>query len=214
MQQLTETSPADTGTRIHTPRAVVVIGVSTGGPATLTQILPKFPRDFQASVVIVQQMRPGFTKLLAQHLNELSALHVEEAERSQFLTPGSAVIVRGDCRAAFELSSESLSPMCVLNVENVSTSADLMRNRLDNAMSTAARIFGPRTIGVLLTGIGDSGRHGMKEIRDCGGRTVAQDEASSVVFDMPRNSIDAGVVDEILPLWSISDRIIEMVGEI
>jgi len=80
-------------------------------------------------------------------------------------------------------------------------------------MASAAKVFGPRTIGVLLTGVGDDGRNGMKAIRELGGKTLAQDETSSIVFEMPKSAIDIGVVDEIIPLWNIAERVIEIVRE-
>jgi len=214
MQQLTESAPAETGSKIHAPRAVVVIGASTGGPSALAQILPKFPRNFQASIVVIQQMRPGFTKLLARQLSSLSELPVEEAIDLEPVRPGTAVVAPGDCSLTFLLPPTAPEEPFMLKTENVIASIEQMRKRIDRAMISAAEQFGSRAVGVLLTGVGDDGREGMKAIREHAGRTLAQDESSSIIFDMPRAAIDAGVVDEVLPLWSISDRIIEIVGEI
>jgi len=213
MQQAKETSSPDIGCKLHAPRALVVIGASTGGPTALAQILPKFPRNFGASIVVVQEMRPGFTKLLARQLNGLSELVVDEAEQRQPLRAGMALLTPGHCCLSFERAQDSAEHMFVMKVEDVGESADRLRKRIDHAMISAAEQFGARAIGVLLTGVGDDGRAGMAQIRECGGKTLAQDESSSIVFDMPRAAIDAGVVDEVLPLWSISDRIIEIVGE-
>jgi two-component system, chemotaxis family, protein-glutamate methylesterase/glutaminase len=212
MHQATDAAFTSNESRLHAPQAVIIIGSSTGGPAALAQILPKFPRGFPASIIVVQQMRPGFTRLLASHLNGLSELAIEEARSAHLLTRGTALFAPGDCAVSIQRSHES-TQMSTLTIQDVSNSIDMMRKRVDNAMITAALQFGSKTIGVLLTGVGDDGRMGMKAIREAGGKTIAQDELSSIVFDMPRSAIDAGVVDDILPLWSIADRLIEIVGE-
>jgi two-component system chemotaxis response regulator CheB len=213
MQQLTKESSKGAKSKVSAPRALVVIGATTGGPAALAQVLPKFPRDFPASIVVVQLMRPGFMKLLARQLNGLSELPVEEAEHHQPLIPGAAFLAPGDHSLTLDRSGNEKDNPFFIRTEIVSDSVERMRRRVNDAMVSAASIFGPRTVGVLLTGVGDDGREGMKEIRNCGGKTIAQDESSSIVFDMPRAAIAAGVVDEVLPIWSISDRIIEIVGD-
>lgn len=212
--QLVENSFSDLGLKIRTPKAIVIIGASTGGPAALAQIIPKLSKGLDAAIIVIQHMRPGFTTLLANQLNDASELAIDEAGDAQPLTSGSVLVAPGDCSVTFEQSQDDPNKMYLLNIETVAKSAEQMRKRVDTAMASAAKHFGKRTIGVLLTGLGDDGRLGMKEIRDCGGRTIVQDQPSSVVFDMPCGAIELGVVDEILPLWSISDRIAEMVGEL
>lgn len=213
MQQLVETTAAESGSKAHAPRAVIVIGASTGGPTALTQVLPKFPRNLQASIIVVQQMRPGFTKLLARQLNGISELPIEEAEDLQPLKCGAALLAPGCCTVMFHRSEDLPDQPFILQIEDVSASVERMRKRVDQVMISAAEQFGSRAMGVILTGIGDDGRDGMRMIRERGGKTVAQDESSSIVFDMPRAAIDAGIVDEIVPLWSIADRIIDIVGD-
>jgi len=213
MQQLTEQSSLKVEKKVHMPRAVVVIGASTGGPSALTQILPKFPRDFAASIVVIQQMRPGFIGLLANQLNGLSELTIQEAAHYQQICPGTILFAPGNCAVTFTKLQENGEQSYIIKTEDISISADRLRRRIDDAMISAAEQFGTRTIGILLTGIGDDGRNGLKAIQECGGKTIAQDESSCIVYDMPRAAIEAGVVDEILPLWSITDRIIEIVGD-
>ena len=213
MQQLQNGLPQTSESKIYAPRAVVVIGASTGGPAALTQILPKFPKNFQASIIVVQQMRPGFTKVLAHHLNGISDLNIEESFNYQPVSTGAAHITPGNCTVTFEKTTDLQEQQFLMQIVDASDSMEKMRNRINAAMISAAEMFGPRAIGILLTGVGDDGRDGMKEIKNHGGKTIAQDEASSTVFDMPRYAIDANVVDEVLPLWNISDRVIEIVGD-
>ncbi|MBI2842553.1 MAG: chemotaxis protein CheB [Armatimonadetes bacterium] len=211
--QLVKTITAGTEGKIIAPRAVVIIGASTGGPTALAQILPKFPKCFQAAVIVVQQMRPGFTKLLAGQLDYLSELPVGEAERNQPLQAGVALFAPGDYSIVVQRSCGAPDQQFILELQDAGDSVEKMRKRIDCAMTTAAEVFGSRTIGVLLSGVGEDGRDGMKAIHDHGGKTIAQDESSSIVFDMPRAAIDAGTVDEVLPLWNIADRINEIVGE-
>lgn len=213
MQELKEASSIEITSRKYAPKAVIVIGAATGGPAALTQVLPKFPRNLNASIIVVQHMRPGFINLLAQQLDGLSVLPIETAEPHQPLTVGTALFAPGNCNVSFEKSQNTEEFPFFIKSEDVSNSSEKMRRRINDTMISAAHLFGSHTIGVLLTGVGDDGRDGMKEIRERGGKTIAQDEVSSIVFDMPRWAIEGGVVDEVLPLWSIADRIAEIVGD-
>lgn len=213
MQQLTDQCFSTTD-RLIAPRAVVVIGTSTGGPAALEQILPKFPKDFPASVIVIQHMRPGFVSLVANHINDRSEISVERSGCRSQLGQGSALFVPGECRAIVEKSQTSRGDYYALRPEDVGSSVEGLRRRIDDTMISVAEQFGSRTIGVLLTGVGDDGCDGLKAIRNQGGKTIVQDEASCILYDMPRNAIDAGVVDEVLPLWNIPDRIVELVGDL
>jgi two-component system, chemotaxis family, protein-glutamate methylesterase/glutaminase len=191
--------------------SVVIIGSATGGLAALAVILPKLPLSLAASVIIVHQMRPGFTKLLADHLSRSSDLPVEEAEHHQSLRQGLALITPGGYGLTVAKNPLPEIPPFV-NLEDVSDSVAKSRIRVDTAMKSAAELFGAKAIGVLLSGAGSDGRDGMKAIRDHGGITIAQDQESSVLYDMPGAAINASVVDEVLPLWNIADRLIELTG--
>lgn len=193
------------------PKYLVVIGASTGGPIALAQIIPKLPNTLQAAVVVIQQMRPGFTRLLADQMNATSRLNVSETADFQPLGAGHATIAPGNCCVAIDCPPQTTNRPCMTRIDNVEHSIERMRKRIDETMTSAAATFGKNTIGVLLTGIGDDGRQGLRAIKEAGGRTIVQDEVTSIVFEMPRFAIDAKVVDEVLPLWSIADRIIEIV---
>ncbi len=214
MQQMTDTSLTDPKNNATALKAVVVIGASTGGPTALSQILPRFPRNFPAAFIIIQHMQPGFIKLVARHIDSLSELDIEEVQEARIIQPGTALFTPVNCDVRIEKNTDTSPPVYTLIVNEIGKSFDQLHKRVDNAMTAAAKQFGRRTIGIILTGIGNMGCAGMKEIHDQGGRTIAQDEPSSVVFDMPKASIEAGVVDEVLPLWSIADRVIEIVGEL
>lgn len=213
MQQVKEETSLEVVSKIQVPKAVVVIGASTGGPTALAQIIPKFPKDFPVSIIIIQHMRPGFTRLLANQLDRISELPVDEARAYQPLRPASAVLSPGHHGIRLEQTEDKEEHPYILTAEDVSSSIEKMRKCVDDTMASAAKVFGPRTIGVLLTGVGDDGRNGMKAIRELGGKTLAQDETSSIVFEMPKSAIDIGVVDEIIPLWNIAERVIEIVRE-
>lgn len=211
MQQ-TEEALKTSEQKALTPRAVIVIGAASGGPAALTNIIPKLPNSFPASVVIVQHMRPGFTRLLASHLSVPSGLPVEEAEQRQPLRQRQALIAPG-CHGLTIIGNTLSQHPYVVNLDDQTDSVAKARTRVDVAMTSAAEVVGPRTIGVLLTGAGSDGREGMKAIKEAGGTTLAQDQDSCLLFDMPRSAIEANAVDEVLPLWSIADRLTELMGE-
>lgn len=216
MQQMTDLHSGEQRDRdrIAALKAVVVIGASTGGPTALSQILPRFPRGFPAAFIVVQHMQPGFIKLVARHIDSISELYIEDVQESRTILPGTALFTPVNSDVQIEKSMNSSPPSHTLIVKEIGKSFEQLHKRIDNAMTAAARQFGRRTIGIILTGVGNMGCAGMKEIHEQGGTTIAQDETSSVVFDMPKASIEADVVDEVLPLWNIADRVIELVGEL
>ncbi|MHB9035237.1 MAG: CheB methylesterase domain-containing protein [Armatimonadota bacterium] len=188
---------------------VVVIAASTGGPQALAQLLPRFPSNFPGTIIVVQQMRHGFTRVLADMLNQTCNLPVHEPVDGQVLQPSRVLMTPSDCR--MELSPNGFgAPGWQLLVENVADSPEMRHSRVDFTMSSIAGALGKRVVGVILTGVGTDGREGMRAIHTAGGVTIAQDADSSVVYDLPSYSIEAGVVHEVLPLWSIADRITEI----
>lgn len=110
----------------------------------------------------------------------------------------------------FRRENRSAASDIIVSTEDVSENLEKYRNRINDTMTSAAQTFGSGAIGILLTGTGDDGRDGMRAIFEAGGVTIAQDEASCVVHDMPLAAINAGVVDEVLPLWNIAERIVEL----
>jgi two-component system chemotaxis response regulator CheB len=193
----------------RSPSSVVVIGAGAGGPQALSQILPRFPVSFPGAVVVVQQMRPGFTKVLANHLNEICSLPVCEPVDGQQFHASEILLVPGGAR--FSLATHNSSDSRLITLDDIYDDPESLSSRTNQAMESIATIYGRNAIGVLLTGMGDDGRDGMRAIADAGGTTIAQDEESSVVFDLPSTAIDAGAAHQVLPLWSIADGIIAMV---
>ncbi|ALJ38476.1 chemotaxis-specific protein-glutamate methyltransferase CheB [Azospirillum brasilense] len=182
---------------------LVLIGVSTGGPRTLEDILPLLPTDFPWPVVVAQHMPASFTGPLARRLDIISAVTVVEAAAATALQPGMACIARGGADLQIVRRGGRL---CAQPVP-----ADERRNwhpNVDRLVESALRAIAPsRLIGVLLTGMGSDGAASMTELRRQGGRTIAEAEASAVVFGMPQELIRRGGADMVLP----SDRVAQQV---
>jgi two-component system chemotaxis response regulator CheB len=186
---------------------VVAIGCSTGGPQALLDVLPAFPSDFPAAIVIVQHMPKTFTKPFADRMNALCGLEVKEAAEGDEVKPGRILIAPGgiQCRVKRRTITSTviaLSP----NVEHHlhAPSADIM-------MQSVASVYEERGIGVILTGMGHDGLEGMKAIKAAKGRTIAQDEKSCIVYGMPKAVVEAGCADKIIPLSSVVGEILNMV---
>jgi two-component system chemotaxis response regulator CheB len=194
-------SPSRTATPSSSPglAKLCVIAVSTGGPVALTYVIPALPSETRFAVVVVQHMPAGFTATLAERLHAESALTVREAVAGDRPRPGLVLVAPGDRhlefddRGAIVLTDGPLVNGC--------------RPAADVTMLSAARVYGRRTIGVVMTGMGKDGAAGAVAIKKAEGRTLAQDQESSVIFGMPKAAIDAGAIDEIAPLEEIAARL-------
>lgn len=193
------------------PRWAVVIGAATGGPQALADLLPKFPASFPGALVVVQQMRPGFTRVLVDQLSHVCELPICEPEDGQALQSSRILVAPSGTRLTIANVGDTAVPAYSVFIEETGDQREMKQSRVDAAMASAAEVFGQRAIGVLLTGLGVDGREGMRAIANAGGVTIAQDEASSVVHSLPLSAVEAGVVREVLPLWSIADRITDIV---
>ena len=193
--------------------SVVVIGAGTGGPQALVEILKRLPATFPASIIVVQQMRAGFTKILTNQLNEICRLPVYEPIDGQQLHPSEILVVPGG--TALSLSFQDDLYTSIVHINDITDTPEKLRARTDTTMSSVAALYGRDAIGVLLTGMGEDGRDGLRAIADAGGITLAQDEGSCIVFDLPSSAIDGGTAQEVLPLWNVADRIESIVtGEL
>jgi len=189
--------------RSRKEKYVILIGVSTGGPKALPEILSKLPGDLPAAILIVQHMPKGFTRSFAEHLNSYSHIEVREAEKGDEILAGKVLIAPGDYHMTVEGSRIELTSDPAVNF--VRPSADVL-------MKSAARAFGNRCIGIVLTGMGNDGAEGLCDIKKEGGRTIAQDEDSCVIFGMPKAAIDMGVVDMVSPLRDIPRNVVKLIG--
>jgi two-component system chemotaxis response regulator CheB len=178
---------------------MVLVGVSTGGPATLEEILPRLPSGFPWPVLVAQHMPGGFTDLFARRLDGMCALHVVEAAQQMPVEPGTVYVAKGDADLLVVRHGSGLV------AAPVPASADHLWHPSVTRLVRSAMELMPfdRLIGVQLTGMGDDGAQAMADLHSGGGRTVAQDAASSVVFGMPGELVRRGGASVVMP----SDRI-------
>ena len=175
---------------------VVVLGASTGGPATIMRMAPGFTRDFPAAVVLVQHMPASFTSQYALQLSEFTGIRVKEAEASEPIAPGTLYICPGGQHLR-------ITPTGRIELDATSGRIEGYLPNIDVTMESAAAFAGAMSIGVVLTGMGSDGARGARAIKNAGGMVLAQDEATSVIFGMPAEAIKAGVVDQTLGIDDI-----------
>jgi two-component system chemotaxis response regulator CheB len=183
---------------------VVLMGASTGGTQALQQILMALPKS-APPIAIVQHMPEGFTRSFAARLDRLCEVEVKEAEDQDALVPGRVLIAAGN-RHLLLRRSGSRYRVDVKNGPLVSGH----RPSVDLLFKSAARCAGRNALGILLTGMGKDGARGLLDMRRAGGLTVAQDEATCVVYGMPREAVALDAVDRIAPLGRIAESILEM----
>ncbi|WP_135535535.1 chemotaxis-specific protein-glutamate methyltransferase CheB [Halostella pelagica] len=205
----TEPANADrvttSGDRIAPEYPTIVVGASTGGPKIVERILYELPADLKARVLVVQHMPASFTDRLAARLDPLSAYDVREATHGTRVGPGEAVIAKGEyhMRVAEEDGDELRLRL---------TRSDRrhgVRPAIDVTMESAANAVTTPLVGVALTGMGSDGAAGIEAIQQAGGKTIAQDEASSPVFGIPQQAIKTGCVDSVLGADDISQGIVD-----
>jgi two-component system chemotaxis response regulator CheB len=178
---------------------VVAIGCSTGGPNALHVIMPELPATFPVPVVIVQHMPPMFTACLAERLNACCQLEVLEAKTGIVLRPGLVVIAPGDYHLAVVRDGDVVRTL--LHQDPPENSC---RPAVDVLFRSVADTYGGAALGVVLTGMGQDGMRGGRAIVQAGGRLLAQDEASSVVWGMPGAVVADGLADKVVPLDQIA----------
>jgi two-component system, chemotaxis family, protein-glutamate methylesterase/glutaminase len=196
--------------RLVVPRPIelVAIGTSTGGPNALTQVLPQFPADLAASVVVVQHMPPTFTRFLAERLNGICSMPVSEAASDQVLRPGKIFIAPGD----FHIVTEQVGTHVHLRTLHAPPE-NSCRPAVDVLFRSVAQVYGSRALAVIMTGMGQDGLRGAEQLHDVGAAILAQDEPSSVVWGMPGFVVQAGLAAKVVPLPEIAMEITRRVRE-
>ncbi len=189
------------------PFRCIAIGTSTGGPVALSQILPKLPAGFPVPIVVVQHMPPGFTRPLAERLDATSSIEVIEGTDRMPLTAGRAIIAPAG--KELRVDGGSSGPRIALDDDRRTS---LHVPSVDVMASSVAQVFGAGALGVILTGMGHDGVAGLRAMKARGGYVLAQDEASSVVYGMPRAAVAAGLVDRVLPLGGVARALCELTG--
>ncbi len=183
---------------------LVVMGASAGGPRALAEIIPTLPEDLPASLVIVQHMPEPFTGSFAERLNSKARIEVREAVNGEELEEGLGLVVPGGQDMVFEkIGGGNVRTKLLPTVARHGASPVI-----DVTMESAAQVYGERSVGVLLSGMGSDGAMGLGMIRDAGGETIAQNEETCLVFGMPKAAIERKLVNEVLPLEKIAEAVV------
>lgn len=188
--------------RVTSTEKILVLGASTGGTEALKEVLIHMPPDCPG-IVIAQHMPEGFTKSFATRLNSLCKISVKEAEHGDRILPGHAYLAPGHSHLLVARSGANY--LCELSQADP---VNRHRPSVDVLYRSAANVLGKNAVGVILTGMGKDGAAGMKEMHEAGAHTFAQDEASCVVFGMPKEAIAQGGVDDIVPLKDMAEQIL------
>jgi two-component system chemotaxis response regulator CheB len=183
---------------------VVAIGISTGGPAALQNILPALPADLPVPVLVVQHMPAGFTGPFAQRLNQRCAVEVREASHAEAVLPGVVYIAPAGTHMSVSRTTMSQTAIRLSPKEDPA----LPVPSIDLMMQSVALTFRSLAMGVIMTGMGTDGARGMSAIHREGGFTVGQDEASCTVYGMPRVCAEMGILDRVVPLSEIPQEIL------
>lgn len=181
---------------------LIVIGVSTGGPRNLMDVIPYIEVFDDVAILIVQHMPPGFTTSFAQRLNSVSKYVIKEAQEGDEIKGEAGFLAPG----GYHMHVTRKNGIAYLHIDEFPKEL-LYCPSVDVTMETAAEIFGPNVIGVIMTGMGKDGAIGMKKIKEKGGITIAEDKRTAVIFGMPAAAIKLGVVDFVLPSYEIPRKI-------
>lgn len=184
----------------------VAIGISTGGPKTIYEVLPLLPANLKGAVFLVQHMPPQFTKQYAERLNTYCQMRVVEAEDGMIVEPGTVYVGKG----GYHLKLRRVESSLKIRLSKIPN--HLFIPSVDVMMESVAEHFGKKTLGVLMTGMGDDGASAMVKIRRMGGYTIAESEETAIVFGMPAEAIERGGADVVLPSHKIARHIVEKVG--
>ena len=210
VHRLPSAGSAATATRAPAPsighlstEKIIFIGASTGGTEAVREVLERMPADSPA-VLVTQHMPPGFTRSYAARLAGLCRIRVAEASDGERVLPGHAYIAPG----GFHMSVERSGANYIARVRD-GEPVNRHKPSVEVLFQSAARVVGRNAVGVMLTGMGGDGAVAMREMREAGAWNVSQDEASCVVYGMPREAVAQGAVHEVLPLSRIADRLIE-----
>lgn len=188
------------------PAECVVIAASTGGPAALQAVVGALPAGFPAAVLLVQHIPRGFTRSLAERLDARSAVPVREARDGDVVGPGTVLVAPAGIHSRVVRRAGQVE--LVLDEEPRDA---LHRPSANVLMASAAEVYGPLAVGVVLTGMGSDGTEGLRAIQEKGGLTLAESEETSVIYGMPKAAIEAGVVRRVVPLERVAGEILAAV---
>ena len=190
------------------PEKVILIGTSTGGPKALHEVIPKLPGNIPAAVLVVQHMPPGFTRSLAERINGMSALNVKEAVDGEPVLSGNVYIAPGDYHLKVKRLGEGLGCRLIIRL----TREPLVsghRPSVDAMIESVAQEYWSEILAVIMTGMGQDGTRGTASVKNRGGKVIAEDSSTCIVYGMPKSVIDSGYADLVVPLPQIAKRIVE-----
>lgn len=188
----------------------VVVGASTGGPEALLELIPALPASFPVPIIIVLHMPKLFTGRMAHALDQHSALTISEGEDGDVIKAGHVYLAPGGAHLTVERGTRRQVQLRITDAP----SENGCRPSIDVFFRTAAEVFRNRTLAILLTGMGEDGARGLKALKKRDASVLVQDEETSVVWGMPGSAVNAGCVDEVLPLGAIAGRMLDIVGSI
>jgi two-component system chemotaxis response regulator CheB len=196
------------GGRLSSTEKLIIIGASTGGTEAIKEVLVRLPAD-SPGILIAQHMPEKFTRSFAERLDSLCKITVKEAEHNERVLPGHAYIAPGHSHLLLKRSGANYT------VElNQGPPVNRHRPSVDVLFRSAANCAGANAIGIILTGMGKDGAQGLLEMKQAGAHTFAQDEATCVVFGMPKEAIASGGVDEVVPLHDMAARVLEHIASL
>lgn len=205
LKQTRELSTQDLGQLATSVAKLVVIGASTGGPQALHTLFAALPANFPLPILVVQHMLPNFTQSLAKSLHTISALQIREARHGDVLIPGRVLLAPADFHMEIDRRGR-----IALNQKPLHCG---VRPAVDMTLISASQYFQGRVLGVILTGMGQDGLEGIRYLRQAGGRCLAEDASTCVVYGMPRAIIENQLADSVAPLHLMADRIQRMLIE-
>jgi len=190
-------------------KKIVAIGISTGGPKALRDVIPQLPGDIPAAFLVVQHMPPGFTKSLAERLDSLSSVKVKEAEDNETVKAGVVYIAPGDYHMKITLARDKNIIIKLTKDPPYGSHRPSATVMMESLSETGLA----NIVGIIMTGMGNDGSEGAKKLKhENNGYIIAQDEKTCTVYGMPKVAVELGIVDEIVPLERITKKITEIVG--
>ena len=194
--------------RSHKPMKAVAMGISTGGPKMIYEVLPLLPPDINAALFLVQHMPPNFTTTYVKRLNDNCRLEVVEAQAGMKVEKG--IIYVGNGGRHLNLAKNSAGEVLI---RLPSKPEHLFIPSVSVMMHSVLQVYGAQTVGVIMTGMGNDGADTMLEIRQAGGMTIAESEESAIVFGMPGEAIKLGGAEVVAPIWNIAREIMRAVNK-
>lgn len=191
---------------VTSTRKLIVIGTSTGGPAALQKILPQFPADFPVPILVIQHMPVGFTKSLADRLNQTCQMTVREAQHEDALMAGTILIAPAGWQTMLKREHGQL----LVTLTETSTVESLYKPSIDVTLLSAAPVIKEQLVTVIMTGMGDDGLKGCKKVKMDGGIVLAEAESSCIIYGMPKVVYEAGLVDVQAPLKNLFHEIMNV----